>query len=300
MNAAFPDAEVHGFEELIEDLELPDLDDRHVLAVAIHSKADAIITFNQKDFPSNYEIANLEYEKRPWKAIKALKEIVLYDKPVKKWAANRKQKGNAQNYWCVRHIVHANRFLVSLLVQNGEIAEALPYMKKYNELVIDKSALWCDVGEYTHWVYEAYIKVVEKRPEETALGIAKHLLFDEYFAKKYPVIIRRIAVLTLIDLEKRFGKENLWEAMEKGIENLAVEKRTVHTINNRFTFNYKIWLPIFDERILVKYTTLQEGIRQHFPINDTSVEKEILLKKMFKKRLRKSFLYWIMKGNSRE
>ncbi len=52
MNTAFPDAEVYGFEELIEELNLPDLDDRHVLAVAIHSKADAIITFNQKDFPS--------------------------------------------------------------------------------------------------------------------------------------------------------------------------------------------------------------------------------------------------------
>ena len=54
MNSAFPDAEVYGFEELIEELELPDLDDRHVLAAAIHSKADAIITFNQKDFPSKY------------------------------------------------------------------------------------------------------------------------------------------------------------------------------------------------------------------------------------------------------
>lgn len=54
MNSVFPDAEVHGFEELIDNLELPDLDDRHVLAVAIHCKADAIITFNQKDFPTKY------------------------------------------------------------------------------------------------------------------------------------------------------------------------------------------------------------------------------------------------------
>jgi len=54
MNSAFPDAEVHGFEELIDKLELPDLNDRHVLAAAIHCKADAIITFNQKDFPTKY------------------------------------------------------------------------------------------------------------------------------------------------------------------------------------------------------------------------------------------------------
>lgn len=77
MNSAFPDAEVHGFEQLIEDLELPDLDDRHVLAVAIHSEVDAIITFNQKDFPSkalkkfNIEVytpdkfVNLIYELSP-------------------------------------------------------------------------------------------------------------------------------------------------------------------------------------------------------------------------------------------
>ena len=51
MNAAFPDAEVHSFEELIDLLELPDLGDRHVLAAAIKCKADAIITFNTKDFP---------------------------------------------------------------------------------------------------------------------------------------------------------------------------------------------------------------------------------------------------------
>jgi len=54
MNSVFPDAEVHGFEEIIDNLELPDLDDRHVLAAAIHCKADAIITFNQKDFPTKY------------------------------------------------------------------------------------------------------------------------------------------------------------------------------------------------------------------------------------------------------
>lgn len=51
MNAAFPDAEVHSFEELIDFIELPDPDDRHVLAAGIKCKADAIITFNTKDFP---------------------------------------------------------------------------------------------------------------------------------------------------------------------------------------------------------------------------------------------------------
>lgn len=61
MNSVFPDAEVHDFEELIDDLELPDVNDRHVLAAAIHSKSDAIITFNTKDFPLKYlEQFNIE------------------------------------------------------------------------------------------------------------------------------------------------------------------------------------------------------------------------------------------------
>ena len=60
MNAAFPDAEVHSFEELIDLIELPDSGDRHILAAGIKCKADAIITFNTKDFPKEdlgqYEI----------------------------------------------------------------------------------------------------------------------------------------------------------------------------------------------------------------------------------------------------
>lgn len=45
------DAKVTGYEELIETLSLPDPDDRHVLAAAIRANADAIVTFNRKDFP---------------------------------------------------------------------------------------------------------------------------------------------------------------------------------------------------------------------------------------------------------
>jgi len=45
------DALVIGFEPLINALELPDPDDRHVLAAAIRCNADAIVTYNLKDFP---------------------------------------------------------------------------------------------------------------------------------------------------------------------------------------------------------------------------------------------------------
>ena len=44
-------ANVTGFEHLIETLSLPDVDDRHVLAAAIHCRAEIIVTANLRDFP---------------------------------------------------------------------------------------------------------------------------------------------------------------------------------------------------------------------------------------------------------
>jgi len=54
MNQAFPDALVLNYELLIDSLTLPDIDDRHVLAAAIKTNADLIITNNLKDFPTEY------------------------------------------------------------------------------------------------------------------------------------------------------------------------------------------------------------------------------------------------------
>ena len=54
MNRAFPDATVREYEVLISTLELPDADDRHVLAAAIHGQASLIVTANLKDFPTLY------------------------------------------------------------------------------------------------------------------------------------------------------------------------------------------------------------------------------------------------------
>lgn len=52
MNEAVQDCLVEDYEGLIDGLNLPDMDDRHVLAAAIHASADAIVTFNLKDFPA--------------------------------------------------------------------------------------------------------------------------------------------------------------------------------------------------------------------------------------------------------
>lgn len=53
MNSHVRDCLVDGYEWLIPQLELPDPGDRHVLAAAIKTKADVIVTFNQKDFPDS-------------------------------------------------------------------------------------------------------------------------------------------------------------------------------------------------------------------------------------------------------
>lgn len=52
INVHVRDCLVTGYEDLVSSLELPDADDRHVLAAAIRSGADVIVTFDIKDFPA--------------------------------------------------------------------------------------------------------------------------------------------------------------------------------------------------------------------------------------------------------
>jgi hypothetical protein len=51
MDEAVPDCLISGYEHLIKGLELPDPDDRHVLAAAIVGKVDVIVTTNLRHFP---------------------------------------------------------------------------------------------------------------------------------------------------------------------------------------------------------------------------------------------------------
>jgi hypothetical protein len=61
MNSAVMDSCVVGYEHLIDAVSLPDPDDRHILAAAIHARADGIVTFNLGDFPDDVlEPLNLE------------------------------------------------------------------------------------------------------------------------------------------------------------------------------------------------------------------------------------------------
>ncbi|MEN4798082.1 MULTISPECIES: PIN domain-containing protein [Pantoea] len=52
MNKAVPDAMITGFEPLIDSVDLPDVDDRHVVAASVRSNSEIIVTFNLKDFPA--------------------------------------------------------------------------------------------------------------------------------------------------------------------------------------------------------------------------------------------------------
>jgi predicted nucleic acid-binding protein len=51
MADAIDDCIIDGYQNLIDGLQLPDPNDRHVLAAAIVGHADAIVSFNKKDFP---------------------------------------------------------------------------------------------------------------------------------------------------------------------------------------------------------------------------------------------------------
>ncbi|WP_354435891.1 PIN domain-containing protein [Martelella mangrovi] len=65
MNAAVPDCLVEGYEGLIPALALPDENDRHVLAAAIVTRANVIVTFNEKDFPEDAIAAYRLHTKHP-------------------------------------------------------------------------------------------------------------------------------------------------------------------------------------------------------------------------------------------
>jgi predicted nucleic acid-binding protein len=54
MNSAFPDSNITNYVELIDNLNLPDDNDKHILAAAIRGNTDVIVTFNLKDFPLDY------------------------------------------------------------------------------------------------------------------------------------------------------------------------------------------------------------------------------------------------------
>lgn len=88
-NKAFPDALASNYEQLIGSLDLPDEKDRHVLAAAIKTNANIIVTENLKDFPREYlatfglsakssdDFLTDIIDLNPEKAVEAFKKLVI-------------------------------------------------------------------------------------------------------------------------------------------------------------------------------------------------------------------------------
>lgn len=88
MNQAVPDCLISGYEGLIAALSLPDPDDRHVLAAAIHGGAETIVTYNLVDFPAAALAAHGIQAQHPDEFIAHLVEI----EPVAVCAAAKKHR----------------------------------------------------------------------------------------------------------------------------------------------------------------------------------------------------------------
>jgi len=91
---AFPEALISGFEPIIPSLNLPDQNDCHVLAAAIVSGAQHIVTENLRDFPADVlgrygieavtadDFLSSTFELYPMPAIKELAKVrQSYDNP---------------------------------------------------------------------------------------------------------------------------------------------------------------------------------------------------------------------------
>ena len=93
MNLHAKDSLVTEFEYRIELLELPDPDDRHVLAAAIHAQANIIVTQNLKDFPQS---ALTPHGIEPQHPDTFIRHLLQHD-PGAVVAAAQQQRANLQN-----------------------------------------------------------------------------------------------------------------------------------------------------------------------------------------------------------
>ena len=93
MNSHVRDCLVIGYENLIPALVLPDAKDRHVLAAAIRSQTDVIVTFNLKHFPENVLAKYGMVAQHPDEFVKHLLELaasIVYE-------AAKRQRQNLRN-----------------------------------------------------------------------------------------------------------------------------------------------------------------------------------------------------------
>lgn len=121
MALAVEDALIQNYQYLIPTLALPDPDDRHVLAAAIVGHADAIVTFNLKDFPeakvSGHEIEILhpddflvaQYDLDPIRVLRIIKanrtRLRKPSKSAEEYIATLEQQGLPQTCQLLRNAI---------------------------------------------------------------------------------------------------------------------------------------------------------------------------------------------------
>jgi len=121
MAKAIEDALIQNHQYLIPSLDLPDPDDRHVLAAAIVGHADAIVTFNLKDFPevsvSRHEIEILhpddflvaQYDLAPIRVLSIIKasraKLKKPPKSAEEYIATLEQQGLPQTCQLLRNAI---------------------------------------------------------------------------------------------------------------------------------------------------------------------------------------------------
>lgn len=121
MALAVDDALIDDYQFLIPTLALPDPDDRHVLAAAIVGHADAIVTFNLKDFPEaklvRHEIESLhpddflvaQYDLDPIRVLSVIKasrtRLKKPPKSAEDYLATLEQQGLPQTCQILRNAI---------------------------------------------------------------------------------------------------------------------------------------------------------------------------------------------------
>lgn len=124
MNEHARDALITDYQYLIESVELPDEDDRHVLASAIHGRADVIVTYNLDDFPEdNLSQYNLEAQ-HPDTFLTHLNDL---DQP-KVCRAVKKVRKRLTN-----PEIHVDEYFQ--ILENLELSQFTSYLRDYQDLL---------------------------------------------------------------------------------------------------------------------------------------------------------------------
>lgn len=124
MNSHVRDCLVTGYEPLIGGLTLPDPDDRHVLAAAILSGADTIVTFNLKDFPEEALKPYGIKAQHPDEFLNCQLDLA----PNVVCAATKKQRGSLKN-----PTMNVEEYLASLERQG--LAQTVSSLREYAEFI---------------------------------------------------------------------------------------------------------------------------------------------------------------------